>query len=80
MDDWQTILAEHGDAVWRRAYRLLGNDAAAADCFQDAFAAAVTLSRREPVRKWLALWEIKTCVAGFEPAASGSVESTKEQA
>ena len=64
MDDWQAILSEHRQAVWRRAMRILGNEADAADCFQDAFAAAVTLSRREEVRNWRGLLvRLATCGA-----------------
>ena len=48
--DWQTIVAEHGPLVWRTAYRLLGNQADTADCFQETFLAALELSRRQPVR------------------------------
>ncbi len=36
--------------VWRTAYRLLGNHADTADCFQDTFLAALEVSRRQPVR------------------------------
>lgn len=64
MDDWQAILTEHRDAVWRRAYRLLGNEADAADCFQDTFAAAVAVAGREPVRNWRGLLvRLATCGA-----------------
>ena len=52
MEDWAEIVAEHGNAVWQAAYRLLGSEADAADCVQETFAAAVTVSRREPVRNW----------------------------
>lgn len=48
--DWQTIVAEQGPLVWRTAYRLLGNHADTADCFQETFLAALELSRRQPVR------------------------------
>ncbi len=48
--DWQMIVAEHGPLVWRTAYRLLGNSADTADCFQETFLAALELSRRQPVR------------------------------
>ena len=41
--------------VWKIAYRLLGNEADAADCFQDAFLAAVKMSRREKIRNVPAL-------------------------
>ena len=52
MEDWAEIVAEHGNAVWQAAFRLLGSEADAADCVQETFAAAVNVSRREPVRNW----------------------------
>jgi len=48
--DWQAIVTEHGPAVWQTAYRLLGNRADAADCFQETFLAALEFSRHQPVR------------------------------
>jgi len=53
MTDWPTIVRDHGPLVWRTAYRLLGHDADAADCFQRTFLAAVEL--RDPVRHWPAV-------------------------
>jgi len=53
--DWQLIIEQHGQLVWNTAYRLLGNHADAADCFQDTFVAALQLTRREPVRNLPAL-------------------------
>jgi len=50
VQDWQIIVTECGPLVWRTAYRLLGNHADAADCFQETFLAALELSRRQPVR------------------------------
>ena len=44
--DWRLMVDKHGPAVWRTAYRLLGNDADAADCFQETFICALELSRR----------------------------------
>jgi RNA polymerase sigma-70 factor (ECF subfamily) len=55
MLDWQEILDRDGPAVWRTAYRLLGNRADADECFQEVFLAALEVSRREPVRHWPAL-------------------------
>lgn len=52
MPDWEAILAHHGPAAWRTAYRLVGNRADADECFQDACLAAVEVARREPVRAW----------------------------
>jgi RNA polymerase sigma-70 factor (ECF subfamily) len=49
-DDWQTIVTEYGPLVWRTAYRLLGNHADTADCFQETFLAALQVSQRQPVR------------------------------
>jgi len=53
--DWQMIIEEHGPAVWQTAYRLLGNRADAADCFQETFVSAVQFSRRRRVRNFSAL-------------------------
>lgn len=55
MEDWSEIVALHGQALWRTAFRLLGNQSDAADCVQEAFALAVKISRRQPVRNWPAL-------------------------
>jgi len=41
------VLDKHGPAVWRKAYRLLGNEADATDCFQEIFLEALKVSRRE---------------------------------
>jgi RNA polymerase sigma-70 factor (ECF subfamily) len=48
--DWQAIVGDYGSLVWQTAYRLLGNRADAADCFQETFLAALEVSRRQPVR------------------------------
>lgn len=53
--DWQKIVKRHGPAVWQTAYRLLGNDADAADCFQETFIGALGVSRRQRVRNFAAL-------------------------
>lgn len=53
--DWDAVLRAHGGLVWRTAYRLLTNDADAADCFQRTFVAAVKLAGAEPVRHWPAV-------------------------
>jgi RNA polymerase sigma-70 factor (ECF subfamily) len=55
MLNWDDIVAEHGPLVWRTAYRFVGNEADAADCYQEAFAAALAVSRRETVKNWPAL-------------------------
>ncbi len=53
--DWNIIIKEHGPVVWQTAYRLLGNDADAADCFQETFVCALEVSRRQRVRSFPAL-------------------------
>lgn len=55
MIDWQIIMKEHGPTVWRTAYRLLGNRADAADCFQETFVSALEFCRRRRVRNFSAL-------------------------
>jgi RNA polymerase sigma-70 factor (ECF subfamily) len=47
MVDWDGILERDGPAVWRVCWRLLGNRADAEECFQEAFVAALELSRRQ---------------------------------
>jgi RNA polymerase sigma-70 factor (ECF subfamily) len=55
MPDWHEIIERDGEAVWRTAYRLLGNRADADECFQEAFLDALEVARREPVEHWGAL-------------------------
>jgi RNA polymerase sigma-70 factor (ECF subfamily) len=52
MPDWPRVIADHGPLVWRTAYRLLGNEPDAADCFQRTFVSAVELAARQTVRNW----------------------------
>jgi len=53
--DWQTIIEKHGPVVWQTAYRLLGNRADAADCFQETFVCALEFSQRQRIRNFSAL-------------------------
>ena len=55
MLDWHSIVNDNRQRVWRTVYRLLGNEADAADCFQETFISALLLSRRQEVRNWPAL-------------------------
>jgi len=52
MPDWEDLIKRDGKAVWQTAYRLLGNRADADECFQEAFLAALEVSRREEVQHW----------------------------
>jgi RNA polymerase sigma-70 factor (ECF subfamily) len=53
--DWKTIVDQYGQLVWATAFRLVGNHADAADCFQETFLEAIKVARREPVRDWAPL-------------------------
>lgn len=53
--DWRLIVDKHGRAVWETAYRLLGNQADAADCFQETFISALEVSKQQRVRSFSAL-------------------------
>ena len=55
MIDWQVVVKKHSPAVWQIAYRLLGNEADAADCFQETFVCALEVSRCQRVRNFSAL-------------------------
>jgi RNA polymerase sigma factor (sigma-70 family) len=55
MIDWEGIVGREGPAVWRTAYRLLGNRADADECFQETFLAALSFSKRSVVQSWPAL-------------------------
>jgi len=55
MEDWDQILAQHAQAVWRVAYRVVGTTADADECMQEAFVDAVRVAGRETVRDWGAL-------------------------
>ena len=52
MTDWSQVVQQHGAIVWKTVYRLLHNEADAADCFQDTFISAVKLSESLEVRNW----------------------------
>ncbi|NQU74852.1 MAG: sigma-70 family RNA polymerase sigma factor [Planctomycetes bacterium] len=66
MTAWETIVHEHGPAVWRTAYRLLGNRSDADECMQDVFIAAVVVSRRGPVHNWPALLKKLAVLRGVD--------------
>jgi len=55
MVDWERAVRDDGPAAWRTACRLLGNRQDAQECVQDAFAEAIALSRRQPVKSARAL-------------------------
>jgi RNA polymerase sigma-70 factor, ECF subfamily len=50
--DWSQIVDEHGDAVWRTAYRLLNNEADAWDCYQETFFSVYRAGATKPPQDW----------------------------
>lgn len=52
MTEWSEILEKHGRIVWKTVYRLVSNDADAADCFQDTFVSALEFSLNHKVSNW----------------------------
>ena len=50
--DWEWVVRSHAALVWRIARRLLPDEADAADCFQDTFASALTVQRRQRIDHW----------------------------
>jgi RNA polymerase sigma-70 factor (ECF subfamily) len=55
MNDLNAIVAAHGEAVWRTAYRLLNHRDDALDCYQETFLAAAKLFDQGQVRHWRTL-------------------------
>jgi RNA polymerase sigma-70 factor (ECF subfamily) len=53
--DWPSIVRQHGPLVWKTVYRLLNQEADAADCFQETFVCALELARRQTVQNWAGL-------------------------
>ena len=53
--DWEGILREHGQAVWRACWRILAHRADVEECFQETFLAAVKVAGNGPVGSWPAL-------------------------
>jgi RNA polymerase sigma-70 factor, ECF subfamily len=50
--DWQQIVRDYSPAIWKTAYRLVGNRDDAADCVQETFLSAIRLGKSKPVRHW----------------------------
>ena len=52
MTDWEHVVRMHGPLVWQTAWRLLGHESDAADCFQETFVSAMETARTQQVRDW----------------------------
>jgi RNA polymerase sigma-70 factor, ECF subfamily len=50
--DWQQIVRDYSPAIWKTAYRLVGNRDDAADCVQETFISAIRLGNSKPVEHW----------------------------
>lgn len=59
MADWPAVVQQHTDLVGRTAYRLLGNEQDAADCFQETFLAALRLAQQRPIENRTAFLDKK---------------------
>lgn len=55
MTDWNSLVLEHKQLVWRTCYRLVGNHVDALDCFQETFLEAVKVERKKTVHDWPSL-------------------------
>lgn len=80
MTDWSQLVEQHGPIVWKTVYRLVGNDADAADCFQDAFVSAWELQQKEPVHNWLGLLKRLATTRALERLRQRYRESSRHAA
>jgi len=55
MTDWNALIENHGRAVFRISWRILGNAADVEDNVQEVLLAAVRFSRKRKVASWEAL-------------------------
>ena len=53
--DWEELVQQHAERVFRIAFRILGSTHDAEDISQDVFTEALTLHQSEPVRTWTGL-------------------------
>jgi RNA polymerase sigma-70 factor, ECF subfamily len=49
---WEEIVRDHSPAIWKTAYRLVGNRDDAADCVQETFLSAMRHGNSKPVANW----------------------------
>ena len=64
--DWNELVRTHSPTVWRAAWRLLGDEADAADCLQRTFLAAARVAASETIRDWPALLARLTTARALE--------------
>ena len=66
MATWQELVDRHGSLIWRLAYRLLGNEHDAADCYQTVFVQAYEASEREAIENWPGFLSRLTTMRGID--------------
>jgi len=49
---WKDLVDQHGPLVWRLAYRLLGNEHDAADCYQTVFVQVFEALKQQAIHNW----------------------------
>jgi RNA polymerase sigma-70 factor, ECF subfamily len=49
---WEEIVRDYSPAIWKTAYRLVGNRDDAADCVQETFLSAMRHGNSKPVANW----------------------------
>jgi RNA polymerase sigma-70 factor (ECF subfamily) len=53
--DWEKVVLKYQKLVWNKAYRILGNNADACDCFQDTFFSVYQITKKQKVNNFRAL-------------------------
>jgi RNA polymerase sigma-70 factor (ECF subfamily) len=66
VENWEYLLSEHGPALFRTAYRLLGRAEEAEDCVHDVLVEVLARPEREAVKNWPALLRWKTTVRSLD--------------
>ncbi len=79
MTNWQKIVSQHSDSLRRTAWRLLGNHADVSECLQEAFLAALEVSRRKSVRNWRALLHWLVVRRAIDRLRQRMTESTRHE-
>lgn len=79
MVDWPQIVKDHGPLVWQAVYRIVRQEADAADCFQNTFIAVLDLSRRQTIRYWPALLKRVATMQALNRLAQRGREARRAQ-
>lgn len=66
MTDWKATIEEFGPAIWKRLFRIVGNEADASDCFQEVFLKAVRASRRKSIENMAGFLHVTATRCGID--------------